>query len=387
MTNQRSFPDIEKFPLFAVLKLGAVAIGCVAGAALSTGGPLYAQAVGDQQLDSAGITWAPCAECRIVLDSIARISDGGGAHLSPYAALAVDSRGSIFVGSPETGGDIYMFGPDGRFQRTVGVAGSNALRSVTGIHVGRGDTIFVMDAVSRWLDRFSPEGVFVDRMLLPGGIMNWFPMGGQRLFVSAGVRTRAAAGYPLHIVDVPGIVRSFGDQVPAGRLDDRRRLFRFVERSGESAWVGNWLSYRIEEWTLDGDRASVRTRDVSWFPPLDKPPTSPQVARPPTTMRGLHDNEDGYLWVYLHVADDAWRYEPLTPSPVPGMPEALPVLDPFLDTVIELIDIERNVVVARFRDDRAYIPVGQGYLASYEEDAAGRATYRIWRPSLITTPL
>jgi len=160
MTNQRGSRDVEGFPLLAVLKLGtAVAIGCVAVAALTTGS-LYAQAVAHHQLDSAGITWAPCASCRIVLDSIARISDGGGAHLSQYAAVAVDSHGSFYVGSLETGGDVYVFAFDGRLQKTMGIKGPNALRHVTGIHAGRGDTILVMDAVSRRLDRFSREGVF-----------------------------------------------------------------------------------------------------------------------------------------------------------------------------------------------------------------------------------
>ena len=241
----------------------------------------------------------------------------------------------------------------------------------------------MMDAVSRRVDRFSREGMFIDRILLPGGIMNWFPIAGHRLFVSAAIPTRESAGYPLHIVDGLGIVRSFGEQLPIRGSDDRARLLRFVEPGGEGAWVANRLSYRIETWTFDGDRTSVRTRHVPWFPPLDEPPPLPQVARPRTTIRGLHDSGDGYLWVYLHVADSGWEYVPVTPAPVPGMSEAVPVLDPFLDTVIELIDVERNVVVATFRDDRAHIPAGHGYLASYEVDAAGRATYRIWRPSLI----
>ena len=383
MTNQHSAGDAEKLPLLAVLTLGPVAIGCLAVAVLTAAGPLDAHAVADQQLDSAEITWAPCVDCRIVLDSIARISDGGGADLSPYAALAVDSRGSIFVGSLQTGGNIYLFAPDGRFQRTVGVTGATALRTVTGIHVGRGDTILVMDAMSRWLDRLSWEGAFIDRMLLPGGIMDWSPIGGQRLFVSAAVPTRDKAGYPLHIVDVSGMVRSFGEQMAVRGSGDRGRLFRYVARGRKSVWAGNRLSYRIEEWTLDGHRTSVRTRNVAWFPPLDELPPSPQVARPSATMRGLHDSEDGYLWVYLHVADEDWRHEPLAPAPVPGMFVALPVLDPFLDTVIELIDLDRNVAVARFRDDRAHIPVGNGYLASYEEDGDGQATYRVWRPRLM----
>lgn len=162
MTNQGGPRDIEGFPILAVLKLGpAVAVGSVAVAASITS-LLYAQGVAHHQLDSAGITWAPCASCRIVLDSIARISDGGGVHLSPYAAVAVDSLGSFYVGSLETGGNVYVFASDGRLQNTMGVKGPNALRYVTGIHAGRGDTILVMDAVSRRLDRFSREGVFID---------------------------------------------------------------------------------------------------------------------------------------------------------------------------------------------------------------------------------
>ncbi len=71
------------------------------------------------------------------------------------------------------------------------------------------------------------------------------------------------------------------------------------------------------------------------------------------------------------------------PTHVPGMPAPKSrILDPFFDTIVEVVDLKRNVVVASHRDDRMLMPVGRGYLSSYEEDAAGSPIYSIWRPRL-----
>lgn len=125
------------------------------------------------------------------------------------------------------------------------------------------------------------------------------------------------------------------------------------------------------------------TRTVSWFPPSEIPPvTSAQLEPPQSTILGVTDAGDGFLWVYISAADPAWKAEPLKVTAVPGMFKPDYVLDPFVDTIIEVIDLRRRAVIASYREGKALVPIGGGFLASYEEDYHGKPTYRIWRPRL-----
>ena len=339
--------------------------------------------------DSAEIRTAICSGCRITLDSVTRFG-GAGADIVfvPSASLAVTSKGEVIVGAIQTGGEVAKLSSGGRFDRMLSRTGSGPgqLPFVTHVAVGAGDTVFLFDGISRWMHRVTSAGTFIDRTLLPGGIYNVLPIGGRRLFTSANVPSRAAVGYPLHVLDTAGVVASFGDEVDIADPLAAGRMIRYLGRGrGETVWVAHRLSYRIESWTISGRLTGVLTRTVDWFPPSETPPrTSPQLQPPQPTLRGVHDAGDGYLWVYVGVADPAWRAEPLRVTAVPGMFAPNYVLDAFVDTIIEVIELRRNVVVASYREGRALVPIGGGYLASYEEDDQGKPTYRIWQPRLST---
>lgn len=167
-------------------------------------------------VDSAEIRTALCRECRITLDSFARIGGpDAGIPLVPLASLAVTSKGEIIVGAVQTGGEVSKLSSHGRFEGTLNRTGSGPgqLPYVTHLAVGGGDTVFVIDAISRLMNRVTSTGKFLDRTFLPGGILNVLPIGGRRLFTSANVPSRAEAGYPLHVLDTAGVVASFGNEV------------------------------------------------------------------------------------------------------------------------------------------------------------------------------
>lgn len=332
----------------------------------------------------------PCATCRIELQEVAHIRSGEGGttpRLSRYASMAVRSDGTIIVGSPPTGGQVFEFAPSGRFVRVLGSTGNEPgeLRAVTSISLGAGDTTFIFDGISRRMNRVGPSGQYIDQTLLPGGISSAVPIGDRRLFASAAIPTRAAAGYPLHVIDTLGLIASFGDEASYRRGIERRDMLRqLASGSGGRVWVAHFTMYRIGLWTVGGDWTGDMVRNVDWFPPVDTAPRqAAQVVRRPATIAGVFDDRAGRLWVFVTLADEAWRPKSLTPAAVSGMFKEDPNLDPFLDTIIEVVDLERNAVIAHMRDDRALVPIPGGFLAYYEEDQAGLPSYRILRPRVV----
>lgn len=202
------------------------------------------------------------------------------------------------------------------------------------------------------------------------------------MFVNARIPSRLTIGYPLHIVDSMGVVASFGDELTSVNASTAGHLYRLLAPGPQrSVWVGHWRSYRIERWTDTGRLITVNTRRVPWFPPATELPSNAQMTRPVPRMAGLDDSGDGLLWVYVHVPPTNWRPAPLVQRDGRHIPESN-VLHPYLDTIIEVIDLDRTVAVADFRSSLALFPIGGGYLAAYEEDSQGNPAYTIYRPRL-----
>lgn len=338
-----------------------------------------------QSVVSTDVRTALCAGCTISLERVARL---GGSEASdvlvPYGSLAVASTGDILFGSTQTRGEVYRFSKDGTLAGVVGRtgAGPGELRYVTSIMLGSGDTVMVIDGMSRLMNRFRSDGRFIDRTLLPGGLRTAVPLGGRRLFAGAIVPSRAAIGYPLHLIDTLGIITSFGDSHDIVDSHTTGRMNRFLARGADAkVWVAHQLEYRIESWTMGGRRQSVLTRQLPWFPPSNVILTSPHMERPQPRIGGIHYSDDGLLWVYLHTAPNDWKPAPLVEREGRQAPES-EVLDPYLHTVIEVIDPRSNVVIAVLRSSRALFPVEGGYLAVYEEDPHGNPSYSIFRPRL-----
>ncbi len=85
---------------------------------------------------------------------------GEGVLRFPQAA-AVGPDGSVYVADQFTHA-IQVFGPDGRFQREIGAAGSGpgGLSSVGGVAVGPDGSVYVADGRDR-IDRFAADGTLL----------------------------------------------------------------------------------------------------------------------------------------------------------------------------------------------------------------------------------
>lgn len=348
------------------------------GVALLASDPLDAQ-------EATEVRFVACADCRITLDQVARLSGGRANEIvSQPGALAVLEPGRIYFGSVQTRGELFEFRTRDNTVHVHGRTGSGPgeLQWITQVVAAQGDTLLVLDDIARVMNRLTGDGKFIDRTLLPGGINHVIPLGGRRMFVNARIPSRLTIGYPLHIVDSMGVVASFGDELTSVDATTAGHLYRLLAPGPQrSVWVGHWRSYRIERWTETGRLLSVMTRRAPWFPPAPGLPTNAQMSRPVPRMAGLDDSGDGLLWVYVHLPPRDWRPAPLVQREGRQVP-ASSVLHPYLDTMIEVIDQGRSVAVASFRSPRALFPIGGGYLAAYDEDSQGNPSYTIYRPRL-----
>lgn len=327
-----------------------------------------------------------CASCVISVDFVTRLTGTPpNRSLVPYGSLTVTSAGEVLFGSTQTGGEIYRFTRHGAFAQVIGRTGPGPgeLRRVTGITTGAADTIIVVDGISRLMNRFTIDGRFIDRTHLPGGVRDVIHLGGTRLFANAVIPTRAAIGFPLHLIDSGEILKSFGGESKVVDANTAGSLIRFLAAGPDgTVQAAHRLSYRIETYTTTAIPVAGLTRRLPWFPPSSvSPRTSPHMERPQPRVAGIYQADDSLLWVYLHRAPDKWRPAPLMEREGRRVPES-DVLDGYLETVIEVIDLRRRTVMAAFRSRRALFPIGRGFLAAYEEDASGDPTYAIFRARL-----
>lgn len=103
------------------------------------------------------------AQARWTLKETLRIggAESGPASLLAVRAIAVDAKGRILVYERQTQ-DIKMFGPDGKFIRTIGRLGSGPgeMRNAEGMTIDRQGRIWVRDAANARFTVFSGEGEF-----------------------------------------------------------------------------------------------------------------------------------------------------------------------------------------------------------------------------------
>ncbi len=154
------------------------------------------------------------ADCEVTLITLAVLQDSVGPYvLLPDARFAISSVGSIFMGAPATQGVVVQLNADGTYRRTIGGTGSGPgeSRVVTGLAIALADTLLVMDATLRRINRYDASDGFIDQYQLPGGIRKWTPLSGSLIAVSGNIPTRGSSGFPLHLLDRGTLLFSFGD--------------------------------------------------------------------------------------------------------------------------------------------------------------------------------
>jgi hypothetical protein len=274
------------------------------------------------------------ASPRLLPVTLARLHDGG------YATAAI------------SGDEILLYDRAGQFTRSIGRngRGPGEFQFIWTLYapVGSGDLIVFDYALGR--ATVLDPGTDSAKKLLTGPVpraTDLVRMDDGTLVVAADVRTRDAAGLPLHVLDARGRIRKSFGAIDLHVNDERPSLTkRHISRdeSSGSLWAIRPDRYVLERWDTTGRRMSVRQRDVDWFPPRDFEQSEPD--RPPQPY--IIDIEiESEIWILIRVPDSQW-----TPRPE-HTPTDWDRLDREFDSIIEVLTTDGRFVRLHRRFDEA----------------------------------
>lgn len=289
-----------------------------------------------------------CPECRITLSQVASLGHPSDpASVRPDAAVAgcqvaAAGDGTFLLGGAVGGGEILVYGRDGRVASIIGRKGAGPGEFGSNLRVlTAGDTLFVVDNSNARIVELDLSGNVLASFRLPRYVNGVARLAMGRFLLHT--RPSTDPDQPLlRLLDGSGTeISVFGRSTREDWASDQ-----WVVSPGKSAeyWVASMWEYRLfRGW---GDSLSVAVvRDVDWFPPDNAWSRDILVTEPATPLVSyLHETDDGLLWVFVPLADPDW--EPDLPDP--GSAQWLQ--DSF-DTMIEVIDLDAGRVLASHRDD------------------------------------
>jgi hypothetical protein len=333
-----------------------------------------------------------CPSCCIVIDSVVTLE---GAYLSgPATTIERDPAGVFYLADPGEG-LLRVYGSDGRFMRQVGRrgAGPGEFEMVRNTLVARDGSIRVLDGVLRRLSVFSRDGEFLGSRLVQvaGGIgMPAVLLPDDQLVVNARAITGAEAGSAVQLIDKEGNATSLFDEAP---FDPRKRwlLRRLLwGRPNGEFLVARPYSFTIDVYASDHAKKLSITRVADWIPSQDpeEAPSDGLFDKPPTPqLTAIWEDAQGLLWLSMVAPSRSWRPGPPREQVTLSRETAYTLANrPRFETIIEVVDVERQGVLARSRlDGSVGTPFGGGYLALSVEDSVGEPGLRISRVQLNLT--
>ena len=320
-----------------------------------------------------------CGSCRITVGPPLQLQANPDA---PFAqapvALTRDGRGYYYLIEEGSDGSVEVFDRAGRFLRTLGRPGGGPgeFRVPESILLDAHDTVHVIDArgLQRTVLTPAPEWQYVRRTPIPrvtGAVL----LGGGRMAINAELASGNAAGMPLHLLSVQGVVEhSFG---AAGPFDAKAHPWtrrRVLATSAKGFWAAHVLSYAVELWSADGRKLAELYREPAWFAPRDAPLFASSEHAPSAELVALREDANGLLWMLIVVPGTDWRRGLGTPSvkrgPVTGWTKLDHIPQLLFETVIEVIDPVRGTLLASQRVPGLYpFFVGTGQIGGYRTAA------------------
>ncbi|MEX0891222.1 MAG: hypothetical protein WEB88_03555 [Gemmatimonadota bacterium] len=310
-----------------------------------------------------------CTSCRIAAHVLARISIPASHPVDLARLLYVARRGDggYVVQATSDGRSMVLAGPTGVFERFVDTPHWN------GRLVSRTDGAIqiLLRGESRVL-RGQEVGPSSEE---PGVAWSAVDLGGAWVYNGYLAEDTAAAS-PLYMVTSEGNARPLAEpfSVPAWNISGHQ-VHRGLTRSSDGGfWTLEPTSYRIVEWNETG--LPVRVFEVASDWPDDEPTAFAGWDTPPAAIPSyLSADRSGLLWVIGQLPDAAWR-----PLDVPDARDPLPDPSSVYDSMIEVIDPRRGIVVARGRYDLRVLGfVGERDVWGVRQDESGRTVVQIVR--------
>lgn len=299
-----------------------------------------------------------CVGCSLVLERLHVLGGYDDPGSADFIAPAVDNdlSGNWYVAESQ-GSDVLVYGPNGRYERSIGRAGRGPgeLEGVAYLAVVD-DSLHVFSNGRHTV--FDTRGEVGRVSSVPGYVRKVLFLPDGTLVIQGKPRTADGFGRPLHMLGPDGNTISFG-RADTAVISRREIDLLAAAESADRFWIAHPLQYRLEAWSPANMMLRVIDRQPDWFRwPQD---------RPKAYIADIWvDTANSQIWTSVAHVHATTRDSPMPMS------------------VVEVIDIRTGLVIAS--DSVASPPLRfttSGFLYAVHEDVVGNIVVSAWRPYLI----
>ena len=295
---------------------------------------------------------------------------------------------SQFVGSDQLGrfwvtqrDYLAVFDSDGTFVAKVGQRGKGPLEFTNPLAILGNDQgeIAIFDPGNSRVTMVDTSFQLVRELSVPIVASSVLALPGRDRYLLTGVvPAEASMVQPLHILEGSRITRSFGRTEDSGFIGDMKRLA--ADDRGR-VFAADMYAYRVDAWTVDGQLISQFERPGLWTPPEHGQPAPPTPADPdlPSLLAAIQVSGDRYLWVVSWVPQEDAREHLYQKGRILDFDDWNAVYD----SVIEIIDVDTGLIIARTRHPEViggFLAGGFAHGPLPMEDGTPRIA--IWRVAL-----
>lgn len=328
-----------------------------------------------------------CSECEIVLDTVATLH---GAFLrGPGSLVARDSDGRTYVVDGNDG-VVKQYGTTGQFVREIGRRGGGPgeYEGIRNLLTGRGDSLFILDASLARLSVFGENGEFLGATpaAVGAGVDAAMLADGRLIVNTQQPIVLGDSMYSVQVIARNGSVLPFGAASAFDPQSPWTKVRHLVGLNDGGVVVAHPYSFRLDLYGPGQVSPTVVRLAAEWAPtsPLRSAPSDGLLGQPYTPqIAALWEDANGRLWLEMDVPASDWK-------PGPSSYEALNQLSesertavltrPRLETIIEVVDLDKREVIARSKFRGALgAPVGGGYWATSQESSVGEPSLRLTR--------
>ncbi len=254
-------------------------------------------------------------EGRIRLELAAQLGtdDSENAALIPVPGATHpvrDRLGRYWVGQT---GELLLFEPGGSYAATVGRKGQGPLEFLDALpfYVDPLDQVHVLDPENGRVSVIRQDLSLAAAISLPAWVHDIVPLSeGDRYAFTSWITDGESAGFPIHVLDGGGIVRSIGalpdDQSSEAAGDVLVASMYLAKGAGDLLFSAHRDRYVVDAWRSDGSSAGrlegpvLNGRAEASQLPGDAQP-------PPNIIKDIHVDDDERLWVIAAFTRSNWR--------------------------------------------------------------------------------
>lgn len=330
-------------------------------------------------------------ECSIALEDVLTLQDAQ--FMGPATWIQRSPDGWFyFVDSRD--GLVTVHHADGEFFAKVGRkgAGPGEYECVRNIVPAPDNSLFIIDGALSRASRFSRGGEFLGSVRVPvaaGAGLSALLMPDGRFLVND--RPARAATEPIHVLKLMRGNDNSIDLVGRTAVIAKQRWLAerlLGMRADGEILVAHPFSFTIDVHDTDFTKTETFTRVAEWTPSEHSVSfVSDGLFDTPLTpmLRSVWEDERRLVWLVMIVPSPAWK--PAKPRPrfrrISDEAFAELAARPRVETIIEVVDLARQTVMARARFPGSVgTSLGSGIFATSSKESTGNASIRITRARL-----